>query len=400
MKKIALLLIALGLAATSCAAGSRSVVVGAMYPTRGGQGPGGVQEYRGVQLAAQYVNEHGGVHGKQVRLELVPADSSDAVPAAMRTLTGRGVKVILGSYGSTMSTVAARIASRSDVVFWETGAVGLLPQVTSGHVFRMPATGTTLGAAAVDFVRRKIVPGNSRYAIAYVDDVYGRSVGEGAVRAAEAAGMKPVEFPYAVRGTDFNALARKIRDAHVDVLVVGAYLDDGVALRRALVAQRVPLKANIGTSSSYCMPQFGQRLGAAAVGVFASDKPDADSIPNGVLTKQAEAELRWAQTRYRSRFHEEMEAPALTGFAGALALFLHVLPSAESMSVADIAKAAKRTTIASLGLPNGSGLQFNTDAGVSENVRAASVIWKWVAPGKRAVIYPPAFVGAHSSGEM
>jgi ABC-type branched-subunit amino acid transport system substrate-binding protein len=320
----------------------------------------------------------------------------------MKALTKLGANVILGSYGSTMSTVAARIASHSNVLFWETGAVGLLPQVTSGHVFRVPATGMTLGAAAVDYVHKQVVPGATRYGIAYVDDVYGRSVGDGAMRAARLAGMTPLVFPYAARGTDFDALARRIKGSRVEVLVVGAYLQDGVALRRALVAQHVPLKANIGTSSSYCMPQFGKMLGAQAVGVYASDKPDADSIPGGVLTKDADAELRWAVARYRSRFHEEMEAPALTGFAGALALFAHVMPAAKSVSVESIAKSAKQTTIPSLGLPNGSGLQFNTDAGVSENVRAASVIWKWVAPNTRAVIYPPVFVKAHVtwSGEM
>jgi len=402
MKKVALVLIAIGLVATSCAGGSRSVVIGAMYPTGGGQGPGGVEEYRGVQLAADLVNSRGGIGGKPIRLELVPADSADRVSGAMSALRKRGAKIIMGSYGSTMSTVAARIAARSDVLFWETGAVGLLPQVTSGHVFRMPATGMTLGAAAVDFVRTKVVSAKATYGIAYVDDVYGRSVGEGAFRAARAAGLPTVEFPYAVRGTDFNALARKIRAEHVDVLVVGAYLTDGVALRRALVAQHVPLKANIGTSSSYCMPQFGKTLGAAAVGVYASDKPDASSIPSGVLTKQADAELRWADAQYRKRFHEEMEAPALTGFAGAMALFGHVLPHAKNTTVNAVAQAAKQTTIPSLGLPNGSGLQFNTAAGVSENVRAASVIWKWVAPNQRAVIWPPVFVHAHVtwSGEM
>ena len=399
MKRTALFVALLAIVASSCASGSRSIVVGAMYPTRGGQGPGGIEEYRGVRLAADYVNTHGGVHGRSIRLDLVPADSSDAVPGAMRTLATHKANVILGSYGSTMSASAARIASRREVVFWETGAVGLLPQVASGHVFRVPATGETLGRVAVEFVRSELVPHGGRYGIAYVDDVYGRSVGMGAARAV---GSTAVMFPYSIRNTDFNALARKIKTSGVNVLVVGAYLEDGVALRRALVAEHVSLRANIGTSSSYCMPEFGAQLGAAAVGVFASDKPDADSIRPGVLSKGAEAELRWAQAEYRSRYHQEMQAPALTGFSGALALFANVLPVAKDMSVSSIAQAAQRTTIPELGLPNGSGLAFSSYAGVSENARAASVIWEWVAPNERAIVWPPAFATARitGSGEM
>ena len=402
MKRAGLVFVLVALVATACARSGNSVTVGAMYPTHGGQGPGGIEEYRGVRLARDLVNSRGGVRGKTIDLELVPADSSDGVPKAMRTLRDRGAKLILGSYGSTMSTVAASIASRSDVLFWETGAVGLLPQVASGHVFRVPATGETLGRAAVEYVHGKVTPGSRRYGIAYVDDVYGRSVGEGAMRAVRAAGATPVAFPYALRGTDFTALAQKIKQSGVDVLVVGAYLQDGVALRRALVAQHVPLRANIGTSSSYCMPEFGRALGAAAVGVFASDKPDADSIPSGVLSKNAEDELRWAQAEYRRRYHQEMQAPALTGFSGALALFANVLPAARNSSVSAVADAATHTFIPQLGLPNGSGLQFDNAAGVSENARAASVIWKWVAPNKRAIVWPPAFATGRDadSGDM
>ena len=44
---------------------------------------------------------------------------------------------------------------------------------------------------------------------------------------------------------------------------------------RAGPRARAPACANIGSSSSYCMPAFGRRLGADAVGLFASDKPDA-----------------------------------------------------------------------------------------------------------------------------
>jgi hypothetical protein len=293
-----------------------------------------------------------------------------------------------------MSAAAARVAARNDVVFWETGAVGLLPQVASGHVFRVPPTGETLGRVAVDFVRNVYLPRTkttaTRYGVAYVDDVYGRSVGDGAIGAIRSSGSAPVTFAYDAKRADFGALARRIKQSRVDVLVVGAYLDDGVALRRALVANKVPLVANIGTSSSYCMPEFGRTLGADAVGVFASDKPDGDSIRPGTLRPDAMRDLAWAQSEYRRRFHEPMAAPALSGFSGGLALFREVLPAARGTSTIAVAEAARRITIPDRGLPNGSGLAFGRRT-PSENLRAASVIWEWVAPNARAIVWPPAF---------
>ena len=37
--------------------------VGAIYPLSGSQGPGGVEEYRGVRLATDLINQAGGVDG-------------------------------------------------------------------------------------------------------------------------------------------------------------------------------------------------------------------------------------------------------------------------------------------------------------------------------------------------
>jgi hypothetical protein len=172
-----------------------------------------------------------------------------------------------------------------------------------------------------------------------------------------------------------------------------------------VVDAKIPLLANIGTSSSYCMPAFGAQLGADAVGLFASDKPDAADVRPDALAPEARPLLAWAASRYRSLYHDAMSAPALSGFSNALALVAHVLPAARSAAPADvaagaapadIAAAALTTKLAKGSLPNGGGLDLappgSPDAG--ENRAAASVIWEWVAPGQRAVVWPPAFATA------
>ena len=141
------------------------------------------------------------------------------------------------------------------------------------------------------------------------------------------------------------------------------------------------------------MPAFGAALGSAAVGLFASDKPDAADVRPDALRPEARAELSWAGATYLRRFHQAMSAAALAGFANAWALLHDVLPAATSASAGAVATAALRVKLPIGGLPNGSGLDFagpnQLDAGA--NRRAASVIWEWVAPGQRAVVWPPAF---------
>jgi ABC-type branched-subunit amino acid transport system substrate-binding protein len=235
--------------------------------------------------------------------------------------------------------------------------------------------------------------------VTYVDDVYGRAVAGGAMAEIERRGLNLVaEIPYRLTGVsvddiDFDAIAEQVAASDADVLMVVAYLTDGVEIRRAVLRNGVQLDAMIGTSSSYCMPEFGRILGNEAVGVFASDKPSGDVLDPSSLRPEAAAALRWARDEYLDRFGEPMSAPALTGFAGGLALFGYVLPEADSLSPSDVAAAAVATRLPLGALPNGSGLELAGagQPGAGSNLLATSVIWEWVAPGQREVVWPPQY---------
>ncbi|MGH9265502.1 MAG: ABC transporter substrate-binding protein [Acidimicrobiales bacterium] len=402
-KTLTILALAVALVAGGCGADddSNAITLGAIYPTSGLQGPGGGEEANGVRLAVDLANERGGVGGRPLRLELVDVDRGDAAASAMEGLRRRGVDVVLGSYGSTISAPAAAAAQRSGMVLWETGAVGQVGANAGGgeSFFRMAPMGAGLGRAAVAFVRDQLsallgATSPLRYAVAYVDDAYGRSVGLGAAEEARASGQQLVgTFPYSVRGLDAEELVRSIATVRPDVLFVSAYLEDGIALRRATVSQGLPLRASIGTSSSYCMPSFAAALGPAAVGLFASDKPDAREVNLDALGPEAREVLSWGRRHYRERHGEDMSPAALSGFANAWALVGHVMPSAAGTGPGQIAEAARSLKLDQGALPNGAGLDLagpgSDDPG--ENRRAVSVIWQWVDSRTQAVVWPPPF---------
>lgn len=387
-------------APASCSGQPDPVRIGAVYPTGGAQGPGGLEEFRGLQLAADMANERGGVHERPIELTLQVADVAEAAPAAVRALVSEGITMIAGSYGSTVSLPAAETAAGLGALFWETGAVGMLGRraATGDRVFRFAPSGSSLGLAAVSFVRDQLAPRLTgapfRYSVAYVDDVYGRSVAGGAIEELAASGQTLAgTFPYRLPGTDFDELIGRVARARTEVLVVVAYLEDGVALRRAVLRAGVPLAATIGTSSSYCHPAFGEMLGAQAVGVFASDKPDADVVDPSRLAPEAAELLVEARDAYRRRHGEPMSAAALSGFSGGWALFRHVLPAAGDLTPEAVAGAARRVRLPLGSLPNGSGLRFGQPGApaAGENGLAASVIWEWVRPYTRAIVWPPVF---------
>ena len=53
------------------AASPEPIRIGAVYPLSGSQGPGGIEEFRGVELAAKLANQSGGVGGRPIQLGYV-----------------------------------------------------------------------------------------------------------------------------------------------------------------------------------------------------------------------------------------------------------------------------------------------------------------------------------------
>jgi branched-chain amino acid transport system substrate-binding protein len=401
---VLLLVLCLAAACSSGAEGPEPVRVGAIYPLSGSQGMGGVDEFHGVQVAAELVNAEGGVGGRPVELDQVDVPEADAAPGAIKALADRGVDLVLGSYGSTISSPAAAAAAGQGSLFWETGAVGKLAGPGEGDlVFRVAPTGGLLGRGAIRFVADQLAPrlqrpaSSLRFAIAAVDDVYGHAVADGARAELRERGLRvTADVAYDPRRYDPAKVVRELAAARPDVLFVVAYLEDGVALRREQVRQHLPLLASIGTSSSYCMPEFGALLGRDAVGLFASDKPDTHGINPAGLAPEARALLERADAAYRKAHGHSMSAAALAGFSGAWALFRHVLPAARSLAPADVAAAAREARVPAGGLPNGSGLEFAPPGGpdAGANLRAASVIWEWTEVNRRDVTWPPQFATA------
>jgi branched-chain amino acid transport system substrate-binding protein len=397
----AMLAVTATVACTSSDAPS-SIRVGAVYPLTGAQGPGGRDEFRGVQLATELVNAQGGVDGRPIELDPIDVESGEQAPGAIDRLATDGIDIVLGTYGTTISEPAANQAASRGMLFWETGAVGSMPAPDAGGAsfFRVAPSGDVLGRDAVSFIAHELVPrlgrasSSLRFGVVAVDDAYGDAVGDGAITEIRREGLPYAgSFTYDPNRFDADALMGRIARSRPDVLFVAAYLDDGIELRHAMVAAHLPLVANIGTSSSYCMPAFGERLGADAVGLFASDKLDGEYVDPKGLTPSGRSLLREARETYEERYDAEMSAAALAGFAAAWALFHEVMPSASDDSPDAIASAAIATHLPIGSLPSGAGLAFGEPgtprAGL--NLRATSVIWEWVSPGERAVVWPPRF---------
>jgi branched-chain amino acid transport system substrate-binding protein len=389
-----------------------TLTIGAIYPLSGPQAVGGREELGGVRTALELAQRQGLGNASRVKLKVIDAETPDQAVAAVDRLVDRDhVQIIIGTYGSSLSVAASARADARHVIYWETGAVA--DDVTNGrrYVFRTVATGGTLGRMAARFTVKVLLPelaltpGQVRVVIVHTNDFYGRSVASGEAAEAATAGIGSVtSIEYDPNALDAKTVVAQVAAARPDFLWDVSYLDDGIAVWKTVLADHVPLRAAIGTSSAFCLPDFQKRLGVQAVGVYAADKPDQVIAPDA-LTPAARTLLRQAIAQFGLDNHGQgMEIPGVAGFVGGWTLLHDVLPRLSGAISSDSVRAAAiKVDVAVGGEINGAGVRFAppgaADAG--QNLLAAAVVGQWQPGGVMKILYPAAYAtGSADLGEM
>ena len=386
--------------ASVAAAGPLPLRVGAIFPLSGSTAPDSTDEYLGATLAAQMANAQGGIGGRAITLDVRDVEDQSQIPAAVSSLHADGVPVVLGAYSSQLSIPAAAAVSAAGMVYWETGAVA--DRVTgqgSPLVFRVGVNGAELGANSGKFMLHELVPrmgipiDRIRVSFVTAGDDYGHSVADATRTALEAGGLRiSGESVYNPYTPDWTPVMRALAAAKPDILVLSSHIQDGIAFRRAFLAAGLQVKVFMGTTMAQCDQDFGNVLGSAAVGVFASDRPQGNFNP-GALDPQARA----LYNRFAALWKQRTGAAApdeegIAGFSAAWVLFADVLGRAGDDSAQSVAAAARALDLPSGSLPNGGGVLFSTAAGqLGQNIRAAAVVWQWQAARHSVVVWPPVY---------
>ncbi|MGA8417396.1 MAG: ABC transporter substrate-binding protein [Candidatus Dormiibacterota bacterium] len=394
----------LALLAAACAAvaaaGPVPLRIGAIFPLSGSTAPGSTDEYLGASLAAAMVNAAGGIAGRPISLDVRDVEDQAQIPAAVASLRNDGVPVVIGAYSSQLSIPAAAAVSGAGLVYWETGAVA--DRVTgqgSPLIFRVGVNGAELGANSGTFMLDELVPrmgvpiDKIRVSFVTADDEYGHSVADATRSALQAGGLSIAgESVYNPYTPDWAPVMRALAAEKPDILVLSSHIQDGIAFRRAFLAAGLQVKVFMGTTMAQCDQDFGNVLGSAAVGVFASDRPQGNFNP-GALDPQARALYNrfaalWKQHTGQAAPDEE----GIAGFSAAWVLFADVLERAGDGGAQSIAAAARALDLPSGSLPNGGGVLFSTAPGqLGQNTRAAAVVWQWQAPRQSVVVWPPVY---------
>ncbi len=265
---------------------TKEVNIGVVLPLTGALAQFGQNSRRGIELAAQMINDAGGIksmNGAKIKLNFADA-TSDPTRAASVTeqflSSGNRPVAMIGAYASSLTVTVSQVTERAKMPLLTTSFSDQLTERNFKYIFRIPPKASDVGAAQLNYAiaiakDAGITP--KKVAIAFTNDAYGSSQAEGLKGAAEKAGLDVALYePYDKTITNATPLARKITGAKADILFPVSYLTDGVLIVRALKTSgsEVPVVGGVG---GFITPNFKQNLGDAVNGILSVDTSSPDA---------------------------------------------------------------------------------------------------------------------------
>jgi branched-chain amino acid transport system substrate-binding protein len=227
-------------AEASAAQGDGTLKIGTLLPQTGSLAFLGPPEFAGVNLAAEEINESGGVLGQQV--EVIIGDSGDtSTNIASQTVDrqlSQGVDAIIGAASSSVSlTVIDKITSA--------GVQQVSPANTSPEFSTYPDKGLYARTAPPDTFQGQVLgdlvagDGRTTLAILALDDAYGTGLADNVEKAYTAAGGQVVSKQiYDPKATSFEAEVSEAKAANPEAVVLIGF-DESVKVIQEMIKQGV-----------------------------------------------------------------------------------------------------------------------------------------------------------------
>jgi branched-chain amino acid transport system substrate-binding protein len=373
--------------------------IGVLEPLTGPLAFEGKRHLEGYEIVRDMINQRGGVMGKKLVLAVGDAtDPTAAASEANRLITREGVKIITGTYSSTLCGAASEAAARHNVIYWETSCVD--PRFSKRglkNVFRTEIDGTGFGWYNVEFIAKHLAPrfnmkpNQLKVAFLSEDSSYGQGVTEAArQRAKQEFGMQEVAAEYyAFASTnDFTPIIVKLKQLNPDVVHHIARGNDAVLFWRQSREQSFLFKALVHAGATgYGSPDFGKALGPEGNGPFALLEPGP-----GFKVEALKPEGQKLEREFREAVRKQTGSDALGGhqLAGAgLWLLKVVLDRAKTDELDKFRQAVMSMDLPVGSMINGWGVKF-AENGQNANERVQHYMLQW-QDGKAVTVWPEEF---------
>jgi len=373
--------------------------IGLLEPLTGPLAFEGKRHLDGYEVMRDLINAQGGVMGK--KLVFVVGDATDPTAAASeanRLITREGVKIITGTYSSTLCGAASEAASRQNVIYWESSCVD--PRFNKRglkNVFRTEIDATGFGWYNVEFIAKHLAPrfnlqpNQIKVAFLAEDSSYGQGVTEAArLRAKNDFGMQEVALEYyAFASTnDFSPIIAKFKQLNPDVVHHIARSSDAVLFWRQSKEQNFQFKALVHAGATgYGSIDFGKALGADGNGPFVLAEPGPGLRLESFRPEARKLEQDFSEAIKKRTGDEPLASHRLAG--SGLWLLKLVLDQSKTDELEKF-----RASVLALDMPvgsmlNGWGVKF-AENGQNSNERVQHYMLQW-QQGRMMTVWPEEF---------
>lgn len=266
-----LLIVMLGLAVAGCtppaaAPGAAGTIkIGLQAPLTGTFAAEGEWAQQSVEIAAQLINDKGGVLGKNVEIVVVDDASNpkDSALAAQK-LISQGLQEVIASYGSSVTAPAADLYDANKVVSVGYGctAVRLTMDKQRPYFFRTAGRDDTQSEFFARFAVETL--GAKTIAVMHDNQDYGKGVAEDAIKFlqpyVDAGKVEVVYYDAVTPGeSDYSAVVSQIKALNPDVWFYTAYYSEAALLLKQ--AREAGVTSTFVGNNSVPTPEFEKIAG-------------------------------------------------------------------------------------------------------------------------------------------
>jgi len=311
------------------------IKVGIVLPLTGAQAKFGEIEKRSFEMAAEEINEKGGINGK--KLVLFFEDDTgrpDVGRAAIEKLISRDkVPVLTGGYSSSVTQAATAVAQQFKVPFLvTTGSADDITEKGYEYIFRINPTSSEYFDPFESLLQK--VGGIKTMALLYENTQFGQSSAKDVEASAKKMGIAVVvKEGYQAGAIDFKPLLSKVKAKNPDIIYMVSYVMDAALLMVQSKELDINPKMFAGGGAGFTLPEFQQRAGAASEYVYSATLWTED-VPY--------AGAREYYDKYVKRFKSETEYHGAEAYAS-LYVVADALKRAKSITPKDIRDALAAT---------------------------------------------------------
>lgn len=255
------------------------LLIGVQTPTTGSEAKMGQDMNNAIQMAADEINEKGGINGKKIKL-IFADDACDpqTATAAANKLVSQGVTAVVGGYCSGATLPATGVYHNAGIPMVVTAANSAkIPAQGYKEVFLVNGTTVHQAAQASDYMVNKL--GGKRIAIIHDNSAFAKDLAENTKKEVEQKGGQVVAFEAVnPEEKDFTALLTKLKNLKPDATYWTAYYAAGGLFIKQFKQLGVPGAIGVGDGANdkTLIDIAGKQ---AAEGTFVTTSPTPEFIP-------------------------------------------------------------------------------------------------------------------------